>query len=203
VHELIPAGLATVLVANVSTRTDDQRARARNLADRGIALAAEDSDPNGIRNALTQVAEPSVRDSLAQRAAETRSAIGGAHETATVTAEFGERFERREQRFGVSASLQLRKGKEWLKVVLGHERTNRVRRVLGRPPMEGRRAEVAVVDESPRDGRGESLPLVMSEEVTTEMLRSDMPVEHMLPGASDAYRRRRRELVDRYYDVVG
>jgi len=203
VHELIPAGLATVLVANVSTRTDDQRARARNLADRGIALAAEDSDPSGIRNALAQLAEPSVRDSLAKRAAETRSAMRGAHEAATVTAEFGERFERMEQRFGVSASLQVRKVKEWLKGVLGREGTNRVRRVLGRPLMEGRRAEVVVVDGSPRDGGEESLPLVMSEEVTTAMLQSDMPVEHMLPGASDAYRRRRRELVDTYYDVVG
>jgi len=56
--------------------------------------------------------------------------------------------------------------------------------------------------ESPEADAGDALPLVLTHEPSAQLLQGDAPVEHLLPGSSEAYRRRRVELIDSYYEVV-
>lgn len=201
VHELIPAGIPTVLVANMATRTDDQWARASRLAAGGLALAARDSDRDGLTDRLSRLSEGSFRASLAGAAAATRSSVTGAVELAGLLADTGASHGHREQRVGVRLSLAVRSSKERLKRVLGPKNTNRIRRVLGRPPIGGGRVEVEIHEARPEVDGG-ILPLLLTEHVDVDLLRSEIPVEHLLPGRGEAYRRRREEIVADYYDVL-
>jgi hypothetical protein len=202
VHELIPAGIPTLFVANTSTRTDDQVARGRLVARAGLALNATDDDPDEIAEGVRSLIDPQARADLGSSAGATRAKMTGASEIARLASIIGQTFSGRRQ----SASAMIRGGidqaKEAVKTSLGEERTEQLKRMLGREPSPvGHRTAVHLVDE-PEEPSGETLPLAILENIDQADLKRSSPVEHLLPNSSAAYRNRRLEIIDHYYDVV-
>ena len=190
VHEMIPAGLATLLVANSSTRRDDQHTRAHHLASIGLALAADDDDIEGVRSQLKELLDASLRSRLSKAGAETRDLMRGSAETGAVVLKLVQEFEEREVPLRRIIKAQyldrlLAVGK-WMANQIG--------------PFAAGRTRVRLVD-APEQGSLEPLTLVLTHERSTELLQSETPVEHLLAGSSAAYRKRRLELIDSYYHV--
>lgn len=52
------------------------------------------------------------------------------------------------------------------------------------------------------DAAAHDLPLLLTDRISPEILRSSFPVEHLLAGASVAYRAERRKIIERFYQVV-
>jgi len=203
VHELVPAGLPSLLVANTSTRTDDQEARARSLEAQGLALAALDTDPDGVAAACRKLVTTKVRDELRERTKDVRQLLTGAAETgAVVTGSAGAIRPRRRTASEMAGAATLF-AKERMKDILGPDRTWALKRMLGRGgvPAHGR-VQVNLVSSEEPDSAG-VLNLAMVSTVTAELLGSERPVEHVLAGSSAQYRARRLEIVHSYYDVIG
>jgi hypothetical protein len=66
-HELLASAVPTVFIPNQETEIDDQAARAAWAGERGAALVASESDPDGQFRALEQILDPAVRDGLRER----------------------------------------------------------------------------------------------------------------------------------------
>jgi UDP:flavonoid glycosyltransferase YjiC (YdhE family) len=66
-HELLHAGVPGVYIPFPRV-VDDQGARARWIADAGAGLALAAPDFEGVRDALSQLAEPGVREAMSKRA---------------------------------------------------------------------------------------------------------------------------------------
>jgi hypothetical protein len=202
VHELIPAGVPSLFVANTSTRTDDQESRAKRLEELGLGLGAVDTDPAEIEAAVTRLLDRGLRQEMAAAASATRPMIRGAAETATLTGDLGRSFTRRRRSPGVVVSQQVQIAKDSAKDALGEDRTNALKRLLGREPSPvGNRARVRVV-QTPQPSTGlDPVPLAVTETLHREDLDLGTPIEHVLPGSSEGYRERRMEIVETYYDV--
>ncbi len=202
VHELVPAGVANLMVANTSTRTDDQATRARSLERQGLALAALDTDLDTVETKLHLLLENGTRERLGAVARETMSLMTGASETAAITADFGQGFDYRERTVSEVVDAGVQGSKEVVRHVLGEKGTERLKRLLGRRPTPvHERATVRVVD-SVGGTDIDPLKLAVVRSVSAEQLRSDQPIEHVLSTGSETYESKRREIVDRYYDVM-
>lgn len=82
-HELLLAGVPTVWVPNLDTSTDDQLARARYAADRGVGWCVSDV-PSQVGAALAELADDDVRSARAVLARESYPGNGAAHAAALV-----------------------------------------------------------------------------------------------------------------------
>lgn len=80
-QEVVCMGIPSILVPNVSTITDDQARRARQLADQGLCWVAE--GPSEMRNAVEQLADDEKRSVIRERL-ELIEAPTGASEAAAV-----------------------------------------------------------------------------------------------------------------------
>ncbi|HEY6628586.1 MAG TPA: glycosyltransferase, partial [Acidimicrobiia bacterium] len=202
VHELIPAGVPSLFVANTSTRTDDQEARARSIEGLGLGLQARDNKPQEVEPALRRLLDRSTRKELAARGIATRSTINGAAETAALTLSIGDGFTRRRRSPRVVVSQQVQVGKESLKGALGEERTNSLKRLMGREPSPIRAKTKVRVVQTPQPSTGlDPLPLAVTESLRREDLDLGTPIEHLLPGSSAAYREKRMEIIATYYEL--
>ncbi len=202
VHELTPAGVPSLLVANTSTQTDDQVTRARSLERQGLALATIDSDLERLESHLHQLVDDEVRVGLGRRASETMSLMTGASEAARMTADLGETFEYRRRTPARLVHDQVEGSKDLVRRILGEERIEGLKRVLGRPPKPiYQKATVTLTDET-GGGDADNLELALARSVSTAELRADQPIEHLLAGSSDIYENKRLEIIDRHYDVV-
>lgn len=76
VHELLPAQVPTVFVSNIRG-TDDQEARARWCNDFGYALRADQADLADITKTVKQLQDPEVRARLSAQCAELPNTTGG------------------------------------------------------------------------------------------------------------------------------
>ncbi len=203
VHELVPAGVPSLFVANTSTRTDDQVARSRRLSTLGLGLQALDHQPSEVITAIQQLLAKDARAEIAEAAAATRKQVVGAGETALATVRLATGFDTRRRKPSVAIADTVQRAKDSVKGALGEERTDSLKRMLGREPTpRGQRTTVHLVS-SPvaRDGDG-PVPLAVTSQLTRADLELGTPIEHLLPGSSDDYRARRLELVGDYYDVV-
>jgi hypothetical protein len=202
VHELIPAGVPTVLVANTSTRTDDQVARATSLERQGLAVAAADDDLATIEDRVRAITVETARSELRERAAETLNLITGAQETGATASAFAAQFSWRRRSISESLGAGMEKAKEITRATLGEERTERLKRLLGRRPTPvHERSTVKVVDSFEPAGEG-ALALAVLRSLDGAALGGDQPIEHVLPTGSLEYEMGRREIIDHYYDVV-
>ena len=204
VHELLPAGIASLLVANTSTRTDDQTARARELERIGVSLFAEDVDGDTVAARIESMLNEDLRLALASKAGETRASITGASEAGAVTAEFASQFGVRQKRLSEAASERVQWAKEATKEALGEKRTASLKRLLGREatPAHGR-TQVRVTNHIAEPSRDQLTDLALVGTVSETQLRIDAPIEHVMAGTSVKYETRRREIVEEFYDVVG
>jgi hypothetical protein len=200
VHELVPAGLPTLFVANTSTRTDDQVARSTRLAELGLALHARDDSPEAVEAGVRELLDPLARSELAEAAAATRGRLTGARQTGEVVV--GHSSPPAADALGAAAALDRQsRAREAVKRLLGERGTNLLRRALGRAPRPvGSRLTVTIVDR-PAPVRDDHLPLAFTEELAPDDLKLGTPVEHLLAGSSVQYRRNRRDLIAKYYRV--
>jgi hypothetical protein len=200
VHELIPAGLPTLLVPNTATRTDDQRARAHEVARRGLALSAEPDSPDDLRRSIARLLDETTLMQLrkAMKAIPDEEKGGGASQTATELMKLTRGFVP-ERPTGRQLLLETRASvRETIKRALGTAGTNRVRRLLGRVPID----TSAMLDVTLNTSIEGIRELRFLEEPSTQQLLGGDPVEHVLPGSSEGYRAEREQLAHRYYNVV-
>jgi hypothetical protein len=203
VHELLPAGLPTLLVANTSTRTDDQITRAKELERIGVSLFAEDIDGDTVAARIESLLNADFRLAVAGKAGETRANITGASEVGAVTAEFASQFGVRHKRLSAAASESVLWAKEAIKAALGEERTASLKRLFGREPTPAHgRTQVRVTNQIAEPVRDRLTNLALVGTVSETQLRIDAPIEHVMPGTSVEYETRRREIVAEYYDVI-
>ncbi len=199
VHELLPAGLPTVLVANTATNTDDQSSRAFGVAAAGLALAVNDHDLTSLRDSISQMLDETSRRQLAASAAETSHQVGGAHEAARLVTAYAEVYHTKSRRWALYATILYQRAKEVVKRLMGPAVTDWIRAAMGREPtVSGQRTRVTI-NTTLTDSGG--IELWFSEEISPGRLASN-PVEHLLPGSSEDYRANRLALIEKYYDVV-
>jgi hypothetical protein len=202
VHELTPAGVPSLLIANTSTQTDDQVTRARSLERQGFALAAVDTDLEGVESHLHHLVDDEVRVELGRRASETRGLITGASEAGRMTAVLGETFAYRKRTAERLVHDSVEGAKDLVRGVLGEERVEGLKRVLGRPPKPIYQKATVTLTDKTGGGDADDLELALLHSVSTADLRSDQPIEHLLAGSSAEYEHKRREVIARHYDVV-
>ena len=204
VHELVPAGVPTLLVANTSTRTDDQSSRAASLESQGLAFAVNDDDSDGLRRKLEAISDTEARSRLSEQARASRDSLSGAAETGVLATAFADGFLGRRLTIPDRIAATVQASKETTKSVLGEAGTERLKRLFGRQPSPvHQRSSVRVIEGHPGSLEGDDVPpLAVLDKLSTNDLDRGHPVEHVLPGSSLAYRERRLEIIDRYYDVV-
>jgi hypothetical protein len=201
VHELIPSGIPTLLVANTSTRTDDQEARSRRLAELGLALSATDVDPESVGSGAARLLDRPLREELSARASATRSQMRGASEIAALTLDFVTGFTLRKKSLSEVRAERAQMVRDAVKDALGEDRVESLKRRLGRNPPAGRRTRVHISD-GPDCRDPSTLPVVVTSQLDRALLAMQNPLEHVLVGSSGSYRERRLELIHTYYDVA-
>lgn len=206
VHELIPAAIPTLFVPNPATTTDDQVARADQLAREGLALSAHPSAEDELTHGVRTLADESRRQALATtcRALPAQRRSGGAAATAEHVATLGAGFEPAGPDVRAMLARAELWGRERLKGWLGPQRSDRVRALLGRPPIHGpgSKLRVAVESSDPQDLSSDAVPLLIEEVVEPHRIRAGGPVEHLLPGSSSGYHKQRMRIAAEYYDIV-
>jgi hypothetical protein len=195
VHELIPAGIPTLLVPNPAARTDNQVARASYLADRQLALMAAANDVGEVERrveALLGHARAGLMASLQHLEDDTLEGGGGA----AAVAEF--------VTSGPPVGVRETGPDDWrqpgiqghVKRALGPKGVDLVQRALGRAPPHQPKAIVSL---HPRHG---SKHLLVTDDVADITRSEKQPVEHMLEGATSSYRKARRHLIDEFYEAM-
>ena len=209
VHELLPAGVPTLLLPNPATRTDDQVARALWLDDQRLALAALPHASADLVAAARRLSDVGLREDLSAACASLPATArsGGSSATADLLVDMARGFVPAKVPFLERRRRFARAGRETAKELLGPRGTDAVRRLLGRQPVGGLpgRLEVELVTGSDRlasvvDGR---TPLFMTDAVPDELIHSGPVVEHLLAGSSAGYRAERLRIATVYYDVAG
>ena len=187
VQELLHAAVPTVLVPNAQTATDDQRRRARWAADVGLALYAEEDDPETVGAEARRLLDPTVRASLRGVCA-TLPHPRGASEAAGLVSSLAARFDGHRPSSGERWRARDLAVRDVAMRRLGTSGTAVVRRALGRGPLSGPSRRLTVE------------PL-LTDRLDDEVVRGDRPVEHLMPGTSPRYRRRRWAIAQVCYDL--
>lgn len=172
VHELLGAAVPTVLVPGQALGTDDQPGRAAELASAGACLAVAPDDPDAMRTAVARVVDPSAADDLRAACRELPRATGGA-ETAELLVELAA---------GAPVPASLTEGGPWGPPAW--------RRALPDP-----RTPVEIVSEGGADDavRRGARPLRVTQDLPAHRVGED-PLEHLVEGSSDEYRRVRMDV---------
>jgi hypothetical protein len=214
VHEFLPAAIPTLLVPSPVTATDDQVARAVECARLGFSLWAHPDDIDAVRTGTRELLKEETREHLRAACVKQQArqpATGGtaAGQELLALIERGptpvSRTEIRRHRKRRLTQLVI--------LLLGPRGTNLVRRILRGAPtaasidaaaMRTQRSEVVVVadigsaHQMQASGRN---PLVLTSDVSAELVRSGIPVEHVMQGASHLYEAERQRIVRRHFKV--
>jgi hypothetical protein len=209
VHEFIYAGIPTLLVPSVGHETDDQVARAVECARAGLALYAHPDDAEGIARQSAALLDPDVRKRLTLACEQRRlvePAMGGGAIGDEILAAIAR---------GAKPITRSKERRRFIMVVrhvvlqaLGLRGANLVRRVLGKPPAQRRALPEPMSVVLVRDPEAAVLvthnggtPLLLTHDVDRALVRSGIPLEHVLAGTSTRYLFRRRSIASKYYDV--
>ncbi len=189
VHELLPAEVPTVFVSNIRG-TDDQDARAKWCHDFGFALRADQSDLADITEKVRQLQDPEVRARLSAKCKELPDTTGGA-EIAKILYELATAKEpvRPSRITFIRLNIQehLNRGLRHI-AYLGLRRLALVYRKL-RPHIV-----VQVTREEPPIWGDQ-----MRAKELHPLIKGDKRFEHLITGASDAYKKRRAEIEEAAY----
>jgi len=198
VHELLTAGVPTLFVPNPTAGTDDQQARTRWLADHGYARYAEAADLDEVAAQARGLHDAAERKSLREACAVLPAPSG----SAAAAGQILELQHRSAKPPGGRATASLR-AKAAATRALGPRGAALARKALGRPAVSGPTAPLpvrVVSGKSSYNAPSHSRPLLFTESLEG-VLDAQHPVEHLLPGCSEAYRRRRIEIARRFYDL--
>ena len=193
VHELLPAQVPTVFVSNIRG-TDDQEARARWCHDFGFALRADQADLADITRVVKQLQDPEVRARLSAKCAELPNTTGGQeiadilYALATVQATSGAKtftFYRLMAQDHINRGLRHVANLGLRRVALVYRFLNPhivVQVTKQEPPIFGDSTEPAELH---------------------KLIKSTTRFEHLIAGASPAYRAKREEIAKTAYgDLV-
>ena len=218
VHEFIAAGVPTVLVPNTHTATDDQVARARTLADDGVAVWVDPATQSaGVASAVQQAIELGHSLNEASRSLATQH-HGGAQEAAGLLLELAASFTSDTP----DARRRLARSRFWAR----SNATGTALKVMGPTAADAlrqrRRGKLALGPIKPIDidlvvdpAVAELLEITASDQpsgatqalftnvLDKARLRGSDPIEHVLPGSSRAYVEERLSIANRAYRVKG
>lgn len=197
VHELVLAGLPTLLVPNTATSADDQVARAGYLARRGWALVAAQDDPAAIAGRVRDLLDASVRADLRAATSALPRPTGASSLAALLARAAADPAPRALPRDWYrpvrDASIQLRR-------LTGEAVWERARRLAGgraRPPGDAAAPVLETGGPLPPGTRR----LLVSDDLADVARGGDVVVEHVLAGSSAAYLRTRRSIIEASYDA--
>jgi hypothetical protein len=192
VHELIPARVPTLFIPKLASRTDNQTARAAFLERRGLALMAPEGDLAAIERQVDNLLGD-ARAGLVERLDEVseEELMGGAAAVADILTS--------DSPVGIretGTEVWRQPGlKGMVKRLISPTGVRLLQQVLGRAPPD---APQGTENLDPAQGPNDVL---VSDDMESVSLASRRPVEHVMEGASSAYRESRRDLNQEFYDV--
>ncbi len=190
VHELLPAQIPTVFVSNIRG-TDDQEARAQWCHDFGFALRADQADLANITATIKKLQDPQVRASLSAKCGELPPVTGGA-EIAQIFLKL------------IAEQSAAKPGRVTYKRLLLQDHVNRGMRHIAYIGL--RRAALIYRKFIPHPDAAKMAkvePIFSQATTATELrdlIKGDVRFEHMIAGASDAYKKRRQEIAHVAYN---
>lgn len=189
VHELLPAGIATVFVPNIRG-TDDQVSRARWTHEQGFALAANTDDLDDITSKVRLLQQRSVRERLVRETKLLPPLDGNDEASRFYLKVVSENH--RNRTFKVSYLRYLIKTQAAKRLRALAISILRALAILYRTFFP-RKEEVAIPERR----------VIFSAETRASelsaLIKSPNPLEHLIPGASEQYQKSRAKIAERAY----
>jgi UDP-N-acetylglucosamine:LPS N-acetylglucosamine transferase len=189
VHELLPAGLPTVFVSNIRG-TDDQEARAQWCHDKGFALRANQSDLSDITAKVHQLQDSETRERLSEKCKELPAANGGA-EIAKILFELATKSQANKPATFTYTRLIVQ---EHINRGLRHVANLGLRRVALVYRFLNPHIIVEVTKQEPPQFGSQTSAVELR-----ELIKSSVRFEHLIEGASEKYKARRKEIAHEAY----
>lgn len=190
VHELLPAQIPTVFVSNIRG-TDDQEARAQWCHDFGFALRADQANLADITATVKKLQDPQVRASLSAKCAELPAVTGGA--------EIAEIFLKL-----IAEQSAIKPGTLTYKRLMLQDHINRGMRHIAYIGLRRIALIYRKFRPHPDAAKMAKVAPIFSEATTAvelrDLIKGDVRFEHMIAGASDAYKKRRQEIAHIAYN---
>jgi len=190
VHELLPAQIPTVFVSNIRG-TDDQEARAQWCHDFGFALRADQANLADITATVKKLQDPQVRASLSAKCAELPQVSGGA-EIAQIFLKL------------IADQAAIKPGSLTYKRLMLQDHINRGMRHIAYIGLRRLALIYRKFRPHPDADKMAKVAPTFSQATTAaelrDLIKGDVRFEHMVAGASDAYKKRREEIAHIAYN---
>ena len=190
VHELLPAQIPTVFVSNIRG-TDDQEARAKWCHDFSFALRADQADLADITATVKKLQDPQMRTSLSAKCAEL-SEVSGSTEIAQIFLKL------------IEDQSAIKPGSLTYKRLMLQDHINRGMRHIAYIGLRRLALIYRKFRPHPDAAKMATVAPIFSQITATaelrDLIKGDVRFEHMIAGASDAYKKRRQEIAHTAYN---
>ena len=190
VHELLPAQIPTVFVSNIRG-TDDQEARAKWCHDFGFALRADQADLVDITATIKKLQDPQVRTSLSAKCAELAE-VSGSTEIAQIFLKL------------IADQSAIKPGSLTYRRLMLQDHINRGMRHIAYIGLRRLALIYRKFRPHPDAAKMATVAPIFSQITATaelrDLIKGDVRFEHMIAGASDAYKKRRQEIAHTAYN---
>ena len=190
VHELLPAQIPTVFVSNIRG-TDDQEARAQWCHDFGFSLRADQADLADITATVKKLQDPQVRASLTTKCAELAE-VSGSTEIAQIFLKL------------IADQSAIKPGPLTYRQLMLQEHINRGMRHIAYIGLRRIALIYRKFRPHPDAAKMAKVAPIFSQATTSaelrDLIKGDVRFEHMIAGASDAYKKRRQEIAHIAYN---
>ena len=190
VHELLPAQIPTVFVSNIRG-TDDQEARAKWCHDFGFALRADQADLVDITATVKKLQDPQMRTSLSAKCAEL-SEVSGSTEIAQIFLKL------------IADQSAIKPGSLTYRRLMLQDHINRGMRHIAYIGLRRLALIYRKFRPHPDAAKMATVAPIFSQITATaelrDLIKGDVRFEHMIAGASDAYKKRRQEIAHTAYN---
>jgi len=190
VHELLPAQIPTVFVSNIRG-TDDQEARAQWCHDFGFALRADQADLADITATVKKLQDLQVRTSLTVKCAELAE-VSGSTEIAQIFLKL------------IADQSAIKPGSLTYRRLMLQDHINRGMRHIAYIGLRRIALIYRKFRPHPDAAKMATVAPIFSQVTATaelrDLIKGDVRFEHMIAGASDAYKKRRQEIAHTAYN---
>jgi len=190
VHELLPAQIPTVFVSNIRG-TDDQEARAQWCHDFGFALRADQADLADITATVKKLQDSQVRTSLSAKCAELAE-VSGSTEIAQIFLKL------------IADQSAIKPGSLTYRRLMLQDHINRGMRHIAYIGLRRIALIYRKFRPHPDAAKMATVAPIFSQVTATaelrDLIKGDIRFEHMIAGASDAYKKRRQEIAHTAYN---
>jgi UDP:flavonoid glycosyltransferase YjiC (YdhE family) len=190
VHELLPAQIPTVFVSNIRG-TDDQEARAQWCHDFGFALRADQADLADITETVKKLQDLQVRTSLTAKCAELAE-VSGSTEIAQIFLKL------------IADQSAIKPGSLTYRRLMLQDHINRGMRHIAYIGLRRIALIYRKFRPHPDAAKMATVAPIFSQVTATaelrDLIKGDVRFEHMIAGASDAYKKRRQEIAHTAYN---